>query len=100
MKRFGERLIAYTYWPWGELAPANRIKKQDKKAVLITSSSCPALLGRLIMPCALRTMKKSAELVGAKAVKSLYLGDVCREREKKLSAKQLASAASAARVLN
>ena len=89
MKRFVERLIPYTYWPWDKSFPTNRIKKREKKAVLITSSSCPALVGRFLMPDALRMLKDSAEIAGAKVVKSLYFGMVCRDQHQRLDEKQL-----------
>ena len=45
MKRVIERLVALTYWPWGKIGPQNRIADREKKAILVTSSSCPAWLG-------------------------------------------------------
>ena len=96
MKRFIERLIAYGYWPWGEaLAPVNRIAKADKKAVIVTSSACPAFIGRILMPGALGTLKKAAKVMGAKVIKSLYFGPVARREESQLSEKALRKARKA-----
>ncbi len=90
MKRFIERLIPYGYWPWGEaLAPVNRIVKADKKAVIVTSSACPAFLGRILMPGALGTLKKAAKVMGAKVTKSLYFGPVAAKEDSQLSQKGL-----------
>jgi multimeric flavodoxin WrbA len=93
MKRFIERLIPYSYWPWGKaVAPVYRIKKVDKKAVTVTSSACPAFIGRILMPGALSMMKKAARVMGAKVVKSLYFGPVCSDKDSKLSEKALLKA--------
>lgn len=93
MKRFIERLAPYFYWPWGgAVAPVYRIKKADKKAVTVTSSACPAFLGRILMPGALSVMKKAARIMGAKVVKSLYFGPVCHEEDSQLSEKALRKA--------
>lgn len=93
MKRFIERLIPYGYWPWGEaLAPVNRIVKADKKAVIVTSSACPAFLGRILMPGALGTLKKAAKIMGAKVTKSLYFGPVAAKEDSQLSEKGLLKA--------
>ena len=96
MKRFIERLIPYSYWPWGQaVAPVNRIKKADKKAVTITSSACPAVLGRILMPNALSLQKKAARVMGAKVVKSLYFGPVAGRQDSQLSEKALRKARQA-----
>ena len=96
MKRFIERLAPYCYWPWGEtLAPKYRITKEDKKAVIVASSACPALLGRILMPGALGTLKKAARIMGVKATKSLYFGPVCRNEDSQLSEKALRKARKA-----
>ncbi|MGA1870361.1 MAG: flavodoxin family protein [bacterium] len=89
MKRFIERLIVYVYWPWGKIAPQKRIKKLSKKAIIVTSSSCPALIGRIIMPNCLNILKNGAKIAGAKVVKSLYFGGVCYTEKQKLTEKQL-----------
>jgi multimeric flavodoxin WrbA len=99
MKRFIERLIVYTYWPWDKNFPGSRIKERDKKAVVITSSACPAFIGRILMPSALNVMKECAGVVGAKTVKALYFGTVCREERQRLDKKQRALAESAGSAL-
>ncbi|MFC1755690.1 flavodoxin family protein [Thermoproteota archaeon] len=88
-KRFIERLVVYAYWPWEKSIPKKRIKKNAKKAVIITSSACPAFLGKIIMPCALQVMKTAANIIGAKVVKKVYLGLVCSSSNQRLNKKQL-----------
>ncbi|MHC4171369.1 MAG: flavodoxin family protein [Planctomycetota bacterium] len=93
MKRFIERLAPYFYWPWGEkVAPVNRIVKVDKKAVTVTSSACPAFIGRILMPGALSMLKKAARIMGASVAKSLYFGPVCYQKDSQLSEKALLKA--------
>jgi len=100
MKRFIERLIPYGYWPWGEaLAPVNRIVKPDKKAIIVTSSACPAFLGRILMPGALGTLKKAAKVMGAKVAKSLYFGPVAGREDTQLSERALRKARKAGEAL-
>ena len=64
----------------------------DKKAITITSSACPAFIGRILMPGALNMMKKAAKVMGAKVVKSLYFGPVCGDKDSQLSEKALLKA--------
>lgn len=93
MKRFIERLIPYAYWPWGKaLAPVLRDKNKNKKAVIVTSSACPAMIGRFLMPSALSTLKKAATCMGAKVTKSLYFGPVAGTVDSQLSEKALLKA--------
>ena len=100
MKRFIERLIPYGYWPWGEaFSPVNRIVKADKKAVIVTSSACPAFIGRILMPGALGTLKKAAKVMGAKVIKSLYFGPVAGSEDSQLSGKALRKARKAGKEL-
>ena len=73
-QRFLERLICYAWWPWGQPAPKlRRGKKPLKKAVLITSSAMPALMARFCTG-AMKSLKKGAEVVGARPVASLFVG--------------------------
>lgn len=100
MKRFIERLLVYAYWPWGENSiPKNRIKKLSKKAVLITSSACPAFFGRILMPGALKLLKITANTVGAKVIKSFYFGMACATEKQRLSEKQIKKLKSAGNLI-
>ncbi|MHC4664304.1 MAG: flavodoxin family protein [Planctomycetota bacterium] len=92
MKKFVERLVGFAYWPWGAGAPRLRIKKPTKKAVIITSSACPAFIGRILMPNALSVMKAAARAMGAKIVNKLYFGLVAGEKDQKLNEKALRKA--------
>ncbi len=96
MKKFVERCIAYTYWPWNTVVPKHRIKGKEKtkKALVITASSCPAFLGRWLMPNAVGVMKQAAQLLGARAVKSIYFGMVCQTKDRSLTSGQIAEVRS------
>ena len=72
-KRFMERLIVYAYWPWGEPAPKPRKKQVKKRAILITSSAAPGLLGRMFFT-SIKQLKLTAQTIGAKPIGSLYMG--------------------------
>jgi putative NADPH-quinone reductase len=98
-KRFIERLLVYVYWPWEKPLPKPRIKKRDKKAVVMTASACPAFLGRWIMPNALGVMKGAVNLLGAKVTRKLYFGLVCKEEHQRLSPRQVRNAQTAGRLL-
>jgi multimeric flavodoxin WrbA len=87
MKRFIERLIVYAYWPWRAKVPKMRTKQKTKKAVIVTSSACPAFIGRVLMPNALSVLKAGANCVGAKVVKKLYFGLVASEQNAGLAPK-------------
>jgi len=99
MKRFLERLSVYAYWPWEQPFPKLRIKVKNKKAVIVTSSACPAILGRFFMPNAQQVLKAVAECVGARVIKSLYFGAVCLEEKQRLNNRQLAAAYRASEML-
>ena len=100
MKRFIERLTVYAYWPWDTKgAPVFRIKKLSKKAVVVTSSAAPAILARIFMPGAKRTLKVAAKCMGAKTIKSLHFGLTAISQNQPLTAKQLQQASDAGRML-
>ncbi|MDO8803007.1 MAG: flavodoxin family protein [Elusimicrobiota bacterium] len=84
-RRFMERLVPYAYWPWGAKTPAMRLKKQAKKAVLITSSAMPSLLGRAATG-ALRALKGIAGTFGAASAGTLYIGLAATEEKQRLPA--------------
>lgn len=99
MKRFVERLIVYAYWPWGGKMPKMRKKHKNKKAVLITSSGCPAFIGRILMPNALGVLKSAANCIGAKVIKKLYFGTVAVRKDQMLTDRQLKKARKAGKKL-
>lgn len=96
MKRFIERLICYTYWPWGKMIPVNRIKRSEKRALLFTSSGAPAIINRIIMPCPLKALKIAANVMGARVKKSIYMGSAGKDQGEKFGAGDLSRAESAA----
>jgi len=72
-KRFQERLICYTYWPWGQAGPRMRTKTSRRDAVLVTSSAMPAFMGR-IATGAIRSLRITAANLGARKAGTLYVG--------------------------
>lgn len=72
-RRFMERLACFSYWPWGQLGPTMRSRRKDRKAVLITSSAMPSLMGRFLTG-APRALKLIANTMGAKPVKTIFVG--------------------------
>jgi putative NADPH-quinone reductase len=73
-RRFMERLVGYSYWPWDKPAgPAMRVKRCSKKAALVTSAAMPRLLIRLATG-APRALKITANVLGAKPVALLTIG--------------------------
>ena len=83
-KRFMERLIVYGYWPWGSKFPTFRKAKHlNKKAILISSSGAPALMGRWLFGTT-GQLKKAAKLVGAKPVGVLFTGFASKDKDQKL----------------
>lgn len=68
-----ERLVGFSYWPWGQPGPQPRMKSRGKSAVLITSSAMPGFMGRFFTG-ALRALKITAQTMGAKPIASLFVG--------------------------
>ncbi|MBN1282762.1 MAG: flavodoxin family protein [Proteobacteria bacterium] len=96
MKRFIERLICYTYWPWTRMIPASRIKRERRRAVLFTSSGAPAIVNRIIMPCPLKALKVAADVMGARDKRTIYMGLAGKDPGQNLGARDLCRANSAA----
>jgi len=99
MKRFIERLVGFAYWPWSVGMPKLRTKNATKKAVIITSSACPAFIGRILIPNALSVLKAAARSMGFKVVKKIYFGLVAGEKDQELKADALNRAYKAGRQL-
>ncbi len=98
-RRWMERLICFAYWPWGTRGgPQLRTKTKRKRAVLITSSAMPAVLGRVFTgaPRALRIM---AATLGAKPVGTIFVGMVPRQEDSPPPEKGLRKARAAGRKL-
>lgn len=86
-RAFMERTVGYAYWPWEKGAPGHRVKsgRRGKKAVLITASAAPTLLGRFAFR-SLKALKTTATVLGAKPIGSIYVGLAAREPEIELPA--------------
>ena len=100
MKRFVERLAVYGYWPWGKIAaPKFRNDKLNKKAVIVTSFTPPAWMGRLLLSGAANVLKGTAKVMGARVVEFLYFGMVGERPESGLDEKSLRKAFKAGKKL-
>ncbi len=89
MRRFAERLLCFTYWPWKKLGPPqNRIKKFNKKAIIVASSAMPWPLA-YFMTGTFKTLGLSANVLGAKVIKSFLIGFVGHEKKEILSERLL-----------
>jgi len=97
-RRFMERLVCFTYWPWGEPGYQLRKKFRGKKAVLITSSAMPALMGR-IFTGAPRALRVIAETMGANPVAILFAGLSAQRQNPVISGKLILRAREAGRKL-
>lgn len=98
-RRFMERLIGYTYWPWGEnLGPVLRSKVRTKKAVLIASAAMPGALIPLLTG-APRALKLTAKMLGARPVGKLWIGLVGIRSEETLAPRKRATAVRLGRKL-
>jgi len=90
MRRFIERLVVYAYWPWGyPRGPKDRAAgKLTKRAVLATSTACPAILARLLVPSATKAMKAAARCMGARVVDTVWLGMIANAEKQRLTEQQ------------
>lgn len=93
-RRFMERLVCLTYWPWGRHYPINRIKSLNKKSVLITSSAMPSFMGYMFTG-AIRALKVISKLLGAKPIKVIYAGKIATFEHEDLSDELLKNAIAA-----
>lgn len=72
-RRFMERLLGYAYWPWGSAAPRARTKTQPRKAVLVASAAMPGIFIPFATG-AVRALRLTARVLGAKTVGAMWLG--------------------------
>jgi NAD(P)H-dependent FMN reductase len=72
-RRFLERLLGFTYWPWGQNGPAMRNKRKLRKAVLVAAAGMPGFLIPLTTGAA-RALRLAAQMLGAKPVGKLWVG--------------------------
>jgi multimeric flavodoxin WrbA len=98
-RQFLERLVCYTYWPWGQaIAPKPRSKVHTKPAVLITSAAMPGFL-HSILTGAPKALKIMAGSLGAKPVQILNFGMMNMKKDTTISASQAKKARKAGRKL-
>jgi NAD(P)H-dependent FMN reductase len=83
-KRFVERLVCYSYWPWGMWAPKMRITRNTKRAVVVASSAAPAFLARF-QGGMVRLLKAAVRCLGAKTCGVLFIGLSAKDRSPSLS---------------
>jgi NAD(P)H-dependent FMN reductase len=98
MKRFIERLTGLAYWPWGAVAPRQRIKIKDKRAVIVCSAAAPAFLARMNSQM-VKLLRKVAEILGAKTVGVLFIGLAARQPNLELSSRTRRQARRLGRML-
>lgn len=77
-RKFIERCVGFSYWPWGKAIPKIRKKTVSKRVVLVSSSAAPAWLGRYFSG-AMSAFKILNKLIGAKTVGILWIGMVNQE---------------------
>lgn len=77
-RRFMERCVGYTYWPWGtQGGPKIRDPEKRRRAVLVCSSAAPGLLNNPLFGFrAMRSLTMLAGLLGAEVVGKLKVGNV------------------------
>jgi len=91
-KRFMERLVAYAYWPWDKPYPQFRkAKAPRKKAMLISSSAAPALMGRWLFGSS-KQLRMAAQTIGAEPVGTLFTGMTSTDKHRQLPQKTLTRA--------
>ncbi len=73
-KRFMERLLVYSYWPWHKNYPEFRkANAARKKALLISSSAAPRIFGRWIYSSNSQ-LKMTAQTIGADSIGTQFTG--------------------------
>jgi FMN-dependent NADH-azoreductase len=97
-RKFMERLVCFAYWPWGQHGPKMRSGNKNKRAVLITSSAMPSFLGRLFTG-APRALRLIAATMGAKPIKTIFIGQAAQEEQTAPSGKAIRHARLAGRRL-
>lgn len=87
-RRFMERLLGCTYWPWGQGAPRARDKRLRRRAVLIASSAMPGFCIPLLTGAS-RALRVTAKMLGAKTVAKLWIGLAGQQPHQALSPRTL-----------
>jgi NAD(P)H-dependent FMN reductase len=85
-RRFMERLLGYTYWPWGQPAPKLRSKFLTRKSILLATSAMPGFLIPLATGAA-RALRGTAKMLGTRPVGKLWIGLASNRPHQELSAR-------------
>jgi multimeric flavodoxin WrbA len=91
MKKFAERLLGCSYWPWGMLRPRVRNKKRDTRAVIVVSSAAPSIMTRLLTG-SIRLMRDAASMLGARTIGVITIGIAASTPEARVSTRVLKKA--------
>ena len=91
MKRFIERLVCFSYWPWEGKFPRARNTEKPKRAVLVASSAAPAFIARLFTRM-LGLMKSTVGLLGGRTVGVLFVGFAATQQKQPLTEKTIRKA--------
>jgi multimeric flavodoxin WrbA len=97
-RRFMERLIGCSYWPWGQPAPKARSKVKTLKAALVASSAMPGIFIPVFTGTR-KALRTTAQILGAKPVASLWIGLSAGTAHHEVSARTLARAKQIGRAL-
>lgn len=87
-RRFLERLLGCTFWPWGQPAPKQRRHGTRRKAVLVASSAMPGVMIPLFTGT-MGALKNAARMLEARPVARLYVGLAAGEPHHELRARTL-----------
>lgn len=90
-RRFMERFVVYADWPWGVPAPKTRPGVKQQKAAVVTSAAMPGFAVPFATG-AVRALKATAKVMGAKPVASLVIGLAAKQEHQPLSPKVLKKA--------
>lgn len=87
-KCFMERLTVYGYYPWGYTAPEYRKKNLSKKTLCFSSCAAPSFIGKFFFNTA-KQLKTIANLLGAKVLKTTFIGMCAKEKSYHLTKKEI-----------
>ncbi len=87
-RRFLERLMGCSYYPWGQPGPKPRSKVLPLKAALVASGGMPGFLIPILTGTSV-ALETAAKLLGAKPVGKLWIGFAASEPYHRLSPKSL-----------
>jgi multimeric flavodoxin WrbA len=85
-RTFMERLLGFSYWPWGQGVPKPRQEKPVRKAVLVATSGMPGIFIPLFTGVA-GSLRLAARMLGARTVGHLWVGLSAMEPRHPLSAR-------------